>query len=373
MVHRADCLVIGAGVVGLAVASALAVAGRDVVIIERDTAIGTGVSSRNSEVIHAGIYYPAGSDKARLCVEGRQALYDFCARHGVAHRRCGKLIVGSHSGQIADLERLLERGLGNGVDDLHLIDGAAASVLEPAIHCVAALHSPSTGIIDSHGLMLALLGVAEDHGAMLALGSRVIDLTPENDRIVVTTADGTRLDAALVVNAAGLSAAALAATLVALPLHWRPAPLFAKGSYFSLIGRSPFSRLIYPIPEPGGLGVHLTLDLAGAARFGPDVEWLTMTDPDLIDYDVDPGRAAAFLGAIRHWWPDLAADRIAPSYAGVRPKLTNAGVIADDFQIAGPADHGVPGYIGLSGIESPGLTASLAIAARVATMAMQTR
>ncbi len=368
-----DCIVIGAGVVGLAIARELAEAGREVVIIERERVIGTGVSSRNSEVIHAGIYYRAGSLKAILCVEGRRALYDFCARYGVAHRRCGKLIVGSNNNQMTELQQILARGRENGVEDLVFVDGARARALEPAIRCAGAIHSPSTGIIDSHGFMLALQGIAEDHGAMLAVGARVVDLTPAKGCIIVTTADGTQITAALVVNAAGLSAAAVAAMLPALPQRWRPEPVFAKGSYFALAGRSPFSRLIYPVPEPGGLGVHLTLDLAGQARFGPDVEWLTTTNPDDIDYNVDEARAPTFLASIRQWWPDLAADQITPSYTGVRPKLAHGGVVADDFQIAGPAEHGVPGYIGLTGIESPGLTASLAIAARVAAMAAVTR
>lgn len=358
---RVECVVIGAGVVGLAIARHLAGAGRDVLVLERETAIGTGASSRNSEVIHAGIYYQPGSSKARLCVEGRALLYGFCERHAVPHRRCGKLIVATQPGQMAELDGIFARGIANGVADLVRLDGAGAGRLEPDLACIGALHSPSTGIIDSHALMLALRGEAESHGAMIAFGCRVASLRATGTSIEIETDDGTRLTPKLVINAAGLAAPSLAAGIAGFP---DCRAVYAKGSYFSLRGPAPFSHLIYPVPEPGGLGIHLTLDLAGQARFGPDVEWI-----DRIDYDVAPERADHFIAAINAWWPSLRKDRLFPAYAGIRPKMAFGGVVSTDFHIAGPTQHGIPGLITLLGIDSPGLTACLAIARLVSTLA----
>jgi L-2-hydroxyglutarate oxidase LhgO len=370
---KVDCLVIGAGVVGLAVARALARAGREVVIVEAAQAIGTGTSSRNSEVIHAGIYYPQGSRKAALCVAGNRALYAYCAERGVAHRRCGKLIVATADAQLAELQAIEARAIANGVTDLRWLSAAEAQAMEPAVRCVRALFSPSTGIVDSHGLMLALLGEAEQHGAMLALDSPVLSgrVTPEG--IIVRT--GTRSDtdrgmdggmellAHQVINSAGLQAQTVAASIEGFPAAQVPPCFYAKGNYYSLAGRSPFSHLVYPVPEPGGLGVHVTLDLAGQARFGPDVQWVNE-----IDYRVDPARAQRFSAAVRAYWPELPDDALLPAYSGIRPKLGPAGSpeSSADFRIEDAATHGVPGLIHLFGIESPGLTSALVIGETVA-------
>ena len=360
--ERVDCIVIGAGVVGLAVARRLAREGREVVVVEAEDAIGTHTSSRNSEVIHAGIYYAPGSLKARLCVPGRQALYAYCDAHGVAHRRCGKLIVAASDEQRPALARLRAQALANGVDDLRELSAAQARAMEPELSCVAALLSPSTGIIDSHAYMLALQGDAEARGAVLALRSPV-----EAGRagaggieLEVGGEQRTRIDARWGVNSAGLHAQRGAASLAGFPAAQVPPCHYAKGNYYTLAGRAPFSRLIYPIPEAAGLGVHLTLDLAGQARFGPDVEWI-----DAIDYRVDPRRADAFYREIRRYWPRLPDGALAPGYSGIRPKLQAPGEPARDFLIQGPRDHGIAGLVNLFGIESPGLTASLAIADHV--------
>lgn len=363
---RIDCAVIGAGVVGLGVARRLALAGRDVVVLEAADAIGTGTSSRNSEVIHAGIYYSPDSLKARLCVAGRDALYRFCESHGVGHRRLTKLLIATEPAQIAKLEALDRQGRANGVDDLRWLSGVEARALEPHLSCVAALVSPSTGILDSHGFMLALQGDAEDHGAMVAfnspvLGGRVVDQGVE---IAVGGDEPARYRCDTLVNCAGLSAQAVAAAIEGLPAAAVPPRYLAKGNYFALAGgKSPFSRLIYPMPEDGGLGVHVTLDLAGQVRFGPDVEWTGS-----IDYTVDSARGDAFYGAIRRYWPGLPDGALVPAYAGMRPKLSGPGQPAADFLLQGPGDHGVPGLVNLFGIESPGLTATLAIADHVATL-----
>jgi L-2-hydroxyglutarate oxidase LhgO len=365
--EQLDSVVIGAGVVGLACARALALSGREVVVLEAEAAIGTHTSSRNSEVIRAGIYYPQGSLKARLCVEGRQMLHAFCAEHGVEHRRCGKLIVATHGDQRAALDRLHAQAEANGVGDLVRLAPEAVRELEPEIHCVDALLSPSTGIIDSHGFMLALLGDAEAHGAMLALGSPLLRGRVGGDAIVLEVGGEapTTISARTVINSAGLAAQRTAAALAGFPQQRVPPTHYAKGNYYSLSGRTPFSHLIYPVPEPGGLGVHLTLDLAGQGRFGPDVEWLSGTE---FDYRVDPKRADRFYAEVRKYWPGLADGSIAPAYAGIRPKLAGLDAPAGDFVIQGPQVHGVPGLVNLYGIESPGLTASLAIAETVLAM-----
>ncbi len=360
--ERVDCIVIGAGVVGLAVARRLALEGREVVVVEAEDAIGTHTSSRNSEVIHAGIYYAPGSLKARLCVPGRQALYAYCEAHGVAHRRCGKLIVAASDEQRPALERLRAQALANGVDDLRELSGAQARAMEPELSCVAALLSPSTGIIDSHAFMLALQGDAEARGAVLVLRSPV-DAGRAGSGGIELEVGGeqrTRIRARWIVNSAGLHAQRVAASLAGFPAAQVPPCHYAKGNYYTLAGRAPFSRLIYPIPEAAGLGVHLTLDLAGQARFGPDVEWI-----DAIDYRVDPRRADGFYREIRRYWPRLPEGALAPGYSGIRPKLQAPGEPARDFLIQGPKDHGIAGLVNLFGIESPGLTASLAIADHV--------
>ncbi|RUN82576.1 NAD(P)/FAD-dependent oxidoreductase [Pandoraea apista] len=364
---KVDCVVIGAGVVGLAVARALAMAGREVIILESERAIGTGTSSRNSEVIHGGIYYPPGSLKAKLCVEGKHRLYEFCASHGVEHRRCGKLIVATTDHQVGELEAIAANARASGVDDLQWLSAGDAARLEPALHTFGALLSPSTGIVDSHGLMLALQGDAENAGAMLAFDARVVGARVGQ----AGRADGIELDvqtqgatstllANTLVNSAGLYAVDIARTFVGLAPEHIPQRYYAKGSYFTCAQRAPFSHLIYPVPEPGGLGVHLTLDLAGQARFGPNVQWI-----DEIDYTVDPADGDGFYAAVRRYWPALADGALQPGYAGIRPKISGPGDASADFRIDGPAVHGVAGLVNLFGIESPGLTASLAIAEAV--------
>ena len=354
-----EAVVIGAGAVGLAIARALALAGREVVILEAEDAIGTHSSSRNSEVIHAGIYYPRGTLKARSCVAGNRLLYEYCAAHGVPHRRCGKLIVATNEEQVIQLQEIQRKAAANGVSDVVRIEAAEARAMEPALHCVAALHSPSTGIIDSHALMLAYLGDAEAAGAMLALRSR-LESVSISDRGFELLVKETRILARTLVNCAGLRAPSVARRISGFPLEKIPRELYAKGNYYSLAGRPPFSRLIYPVPEPGGLGVHVTLDLAGRARFGPDVEWV-----ERIAYDVDPRRAERFYAAIRRYWPALRDGALAPGYAGIRPKITGPDEPPADFMIQGPEAHGIRGLVNLFGIESPGLTASLAIAEQV--------
>jgi len=356
-VDRVDAVVIGAGVVGLAVARALALAGREVVILEAEDAIGTHTSSRNSEVIHAGIYYPQGSLKARACVEGRRRLYEYCAERGVPHRRCGKLIVATDAAQLDELEGIRQRAHANGVTDVIPVSRAQVRAMEPELACVAALHSPSTGIIDSHALMLAYLGDAENAGAMLALKSRLEKAVVRANGIELHVAGAEPVLASKVVNSAGLTAPAVARGIEGYPAHKAPRQLYAKGNYYSLSRRAPFSRLIYPVPEPGGLGVHITLDLGGRARFGPDVEWV-----EKIDYTVDPRRAERFYVAIRRYWPGLPDGALEPGYAGIRPKTSGRKEAPADFAVQGPREHGVPGLVNLFGIESPGLTASLPLA-----------
>jgi L-2-hydroxyglutarate oxidase LhgO len=362
-VERVDTVVIGAGVVGLACARALALGGREVVVLEAEGAIGTATSSRNSEVIHAGIYYPPGSLKAKLCVAGKLALYRYLGERGLPHRRCGKLIVAAEPSQIAYLDKLRAQAQANGVHDLRALTKQEAKVLEPELACVAALESPSTGIIDSHAYMLALQGDAENAGTTVAFRSPVLSGRIRDDGIELEVggAEGTRLLARQVVNSAGLFAPQVASSIEGFPRAHVPPSRLCKGNYFSLAGRSPFSRLIYPVPEKAGLGVHLTIDLAGQARFGPDVEWI-----DRIDYAVDVRRGERFYRAIRTYWPGLRDGALQPAYSGIRPKIQeNPDEPARDFMIEGPRDHGVPGLVNLFGIESPGLTAALAIAGRV--------
>ncbi|GAA2883797.1 L-2-hydroxyglutarate oxidase LhgO [Aminobacter niigataensis] len=365
-----DCIVAGAGVIGLAVARELARRGMETIIVEAANAIGTETSSRNSEVIHAGIYYPQGSLKAKLCVAGRDRLYAYAAERNIPHKRCGKLIAATLPGQEATLAGIIDKARACGVDDLVMLSDAEAQALEPSLNCVAAVLSPSTGIVDSHALMLSLLGDAEEHGAYLSLNTEIVSGRIEADRFVLqtrdaTTGNGFEIAARHFVNAAGLGANSLAASLEGLDPQFVPELKLARGSYFSVTGKPAFSRLIYPVPEPGGLGVHLTLDLNGGMRFGPDVEWI-----DTKDYAVDPRRADHFYGEIRRYWPDLADGSLSPTYSGIRPKLSGPGEPASDFVIQGPETHGVKNLVNLFGIESPGLTSSLAIAELVAQRIM---
>jgi L-2-hydroxyglutarate oxidase LhgO len=363
--EKVDSIVIGAGVVGLAVARSLAQRGLETLVLESGRGIGTGISSRHSGVIHAGLYDPTGSLKALLCVRGKHLLYEYCASRGLPHRRCGKLIVATAADQCDTLERLLARGRANGVPELALVTAAAARRAEPNLHCLAALDSRSTGIVDSHALMLSLQGDLESAGGMVALGAPVLGGQCGASGITLQVGGGQPMElaAGVVVNCAGLHAQAVASVLAGLPPQHVPPLHLAKGSYYSLSGCAPFSRLIYPVPEPGGLGVHLTLDLGGQARFGPDVEWV-----DAVDYRVDPGRSASFHASIRRYWPALPEGALQPGHAGIRPKLAGPGMAAADFVIQGEAQHGVPGLVNLFGIESPGLTASLAIAEAVVAL-----
>ena len=364
-VEQIDAVVIGAGVVGLAVGRELALQGLEVMVLESENAIGTGTSSRNSEVIHAGIYYPADSLKARLCVQGKDMLYAYCAERGVAHQRLGKLIVATSPEQVAQLAGIQAKAAANGVHDLRQISAAEAQEMEPALQCDAALISPSTGIVDSHGLMLALQGDLENAGGLLALLSAVqsigVGQGTASHPLRVCTEDGTELAARHVVNAAGLNAVALAHRVEGLNQDLLPKASYAKGNYFTLAGRAPFSHLIYPVPEHAGLGVHLTLDLGGQAKFGPDVQWVD----DPADLVVDPRRGDAFYAEVRKYWPQLPDGALQAGYAGMRPKISGPQEAAADFMVQGPQQHGVAGLVNLLGIESPGLTSSLAIAAEV--------
>jgi L-2-hydroxyglutarate oxidase LhgO len=357
--ERVEAVVIGAGVVGLAIARELAMAGREVIILDAEDAIGTHTSSRNSEVIHAGIYYPKGSLKARACVEGKHLLYEYCASHGVPHRRCGKLIVATDEKQLGELQAIRNKAHANGVTDVDWIAKDQVARMEPELFSMGALHSPSTGIIDSHALMLAYLGDAEAHGAMLALKS-ALERARVRQGFELHVAGSDPIHCTVLINSAGLRAPTVAKAIDGYPPHLAPGEFYAKGNYYALTRRSPFSRLVYPVPEPGGLGVHVTLDMAGQARFGPDVEWV-----ERINYDVDPRRAERFYAAIRRYWPGLPDNSLSPGYAGIRPKTAGPGEPAPDFEIQGPAKHGVAGLVQLFGIESPGLTASLALARAV--------
>jgi L-2-hydroxyglutarate oxidase LhgO len=353
-------LIVGAGVVGLAVARAAALAGHDVVVAEATGGIGNGVSSRNSEVIHGGLYYPSGSQRALHCTRGRRMLYDFCASHGVAHRKCGKLIVATNAAELAKVELILAQGHANGVEGLEMIGGNAARELEHELCCVGALHSPETGIIDSHAFMLALWGEFEDCGGSIAFETTVERLSWRGGCWRVHFNGGDVHDFDAVVNSAGLGAQALARAIDGYPADCVPRLVMAKGNYFGYAGRPVFSRLIYPTPVDGGLGVHVTLDLAGRMRFGPDVEWI-----DQESYTVDPHRADTFYDRIRSYWPGLPAGSLVPDYCGIRPKLSGAGEPAADFMIVGPPQHGLPHLVNLFGIESPGLTSALSLADEV--------
>ena len=366
-----DVVVAGAGVVGLAVARALALAGREVIVLEAEAAFGSATSARNSEVVHAGLYYEPGSLKARLCVAGREQLVRYAGERGVGHRRCGKLIVATEPGQEAGLQAIRARAEACGVTDLQWLTAAQAQAMEPALRCEAALWSPSTGIVDSHGLMLALLGEIEAAGGWLALKSPVLGARGAGGGIEIEVGGAApmRLQARLFVNCAGLHAQALARRIDGLAPQHVPPVFWARGHYFSLAGKAPFTRLVYPLPEPGGLGVHATLDLGGQIRFGPDVAWIPVAARGAEDYAVDPARAAAFEASIRRYWPGLPAGALQPDYAGIRPKLVGPGAPAADFMVQGPAEHGLPGLVNLFGIESPGLTAALAIGELVAARA----
>ena len=362
---KVDGVVIGAGVVGLAVARALIQAAspssRDWLVLEAADAIGTKTSARNSEVIHAGIYYPSGSHKAQLCVQGRDMLYTYAAERGVSHQRCGKLIVATHASQLLALESILKKAHANRVSDVVMLSAEQAMAMEPALHCVAALYSPSTGIVDSHGLMLSLQGDFENAGGIVALNAQVISAVCRDDGIVLHMADGSSLLAQTVVNAAGLTAPKLAQKFEGLSCADVPPAFFAKGNYFTLSGQSPFSHLIYPVPEAAGLGVHLTLDLGGQAKFGPDVQWVDSPD----DVQVSAAHEDVFYKEVRRYWPALPDGALQAGYAGIRPKISGPNDPAADFCIQGPAVHGVKGLVNLFGIESPGLTSSLAIAQTV--------
>lgn len=363
MIEKVDCVVIGAGVVGLATARALALAGREVIVLESADMIGTGTSSRNSEVIHAGIYYAPGSLKAKYCVAGKHALYAYCAEHGIAHRRCGKLIVATSEDQIEAFHGIRKRAAACGVTDLEMLSAEDAKAMEPELSCVAALISPSTGIIDSHGLMLELQGDAEDHGAMLAFLSPVRGGEVRDDGILLDVGgdDPMQLLCRSVVNSAGLYATDIAGKLKGMPRDLVPRTYYTKGNYYSLTGRTPFSRLVYPAPTTEFLGVHISIDMAGQARFGPDVE-----QSPVIDYDVDPSRADNFYESVRRYWPALKDGALQPSYSGIRPRITAPGEPLRDFVVQGPREHGVAGLVNLFGIESPGLTCSMPIAGHVA-------
>jgi len=364
---RVECIVAGAGIVGLAVARALAMAGREVIVIEAASDIGTVTSSRNSEVIHAGIYYPAGSAMARLCVSGKQMMYRYCDEHGVPYRRCGKLIVATGPDDLGKLADIHARAAANGVTDLVMLSAEEARAREPALNCTGALLSPSTGILDSHAFMLSLRGDAEDAGAAFAFHAPLVKARRDGNGFAVNTGGDApmTLGCDLLINAAGLSAPGVARTIEGLAAEHIPTPYYPKGNYFACTTRVPFSHLIYPLPEHGGLGVHLTLDIGGAGRFGPDVEWV-----ETVAYDVDPKRAAQFYPSIRRYWPGLPDDALIPAYSGIRPRIVPPGVPPRDFVFQDARTHGMPGLINLFGIESPGLTSSLAIAEEVRALAI---
>ena len=373
-----ETVVIGAGVVGLAVARALALAGHEVMVIEREAAIGQGVSSRNSEVVHGGLYYATGSLKAQLCVRGKEMLYAYCTERGLPIERCGKLIVATDESQLAKLEKIEAQAHANGVP-VHRLSREQARKLEPQLECIAALHSPTTGIVSSHDLMTSLRGDLENAGGIVALATEVtqVEFLKQKGQIAGVlsarsamnsgvSSDSVEISFQHLINASGLSAPMLARRMQGLAAAHIPQEHYAKGNYYSLNGKAPFKHLIYPIPEAAGLGVHLTVDLGGQAKFGPDVQWLEgITDHAQIDYSVDPRRADAFYAEVRKYWPGLQDGQLTPSYSGVRPKISSPTEPAADFLISGPAQHGIAGLVNLFGIESPGLTSSLAIGEHV--------
>jgi L-2-hydroxyglutarate oxidase LhgO len=363
---KIETVVVGAGVIGLSIARALALRGREVLVLEQEARIGQGTSSRNSEVVHAGLYYEPGSLKARLCVEGRRALYQYCAERGVAHRRCGKLVIATTPREDAAVLKLHQRALANGVEDLELISAARLKEMESHVQGTSALLSAATGIVDAHGLMLSFQGDAEAAGAAVQLRTPMAEGDLGGSSVVVRTGgeEPAEIETALLVNAAGLGAWDVSAKLSGFDAKTIPPRHLVKGSYFSISGRVPFNHLIYPVPIAGGLGIHLTFDLGGQARFGPDVEWV-----DRIDYDVNPVRADSFYAAIRRYWPGLPDGALAPAYAGIRPRTRGPGEPAEDFVIQGPYEIGHAGYMALYGIDSPGLTATLALADYVADLA----
>jgi L-2-hydroxyglutarate oxidase LhgO len=365
MTETVECVVIGAGVVGLAVARALARGGREVLVLEKERWIGSETSSRNSEVIHAGLHYPKDSLKARFCVAGRGRLYAYCSERGIPHSRLGKLTVACKEAELPILEDVWRKAAANGVADLEWVGGNEARALEPELSCLRAFLSPSTGIVDSHALMLSYQAELEAVGGMVVLRAPVLAGRADERgfALEIGGAEPMALQCRMLVNSAGVHAPGLARRIAGIPAASIPRDYFCRGVYFTLSGRSPFRRLIYPVPEPGGLGVHVTLDLAGQARFGPDIEWI-----DGVDYTVDPRRGERFYAAIRSYWPGLRDGALQPGYAGIRPKISGPAGPAADFLVQGPADHGVPGLVNLYGIESPGLTASLAIADHVASL-----
>ncbi len=364
--EHVDCVVIGAGVIGLSVGRALALAGREVIILEATDAIGSKTSSRNSEVIHSGIYYPQGSLKAKLSVKGSALLYKYCIERQIDHRRCGKLVVATSDSQVSELQRLRSNAEANGVRELVMLTKEKVRFLEPDLHCIAALHSPNTGIVDSHALMLSLLGDIESMGGVLALNSGLARARPTNLGLELETEDGSKLCARNVVNSAGYSAPSLALKFDGIASKHVPKAFYAKGNYFALSGSSPFQHLIYPLPDSAGLGVHLTLDLGGKTRFGPDVQWIDSSE-DLI---VDPKRGELFYEEVRKYWPKLEDGVLLPDYAGIRPKICGPGELAQDFMIQDSSEHGISGLVNLFGIESPGLTSCLAIGECVANMVL---
>lgn len=364
-----ECVVIGAGVVGLAIAARLAQQGREVIIVEAQADVGSVTSARNSEVIHAGIYYSKDSLKARFCVQGKQQLYDYCQQRHIPFKRCGKLIVATNNPQLERLGKIKARAFNNGVQDIELLSHRAALAIEPQLHCIGALLSPSTGILDSHAFMVSLLGDAENHGAVLACRTAVHSVNYVASASYYQLAFGNdqtnSMTARIVINAAGHGACALANSVFQNSERHDFTAIMSKGNYFSLSAKAPFSRLVYPVPEEGGLGVHLTLDMAGRARFGPDVEPIEHED-----YSVDQMRAQRFYAAIRQYWPALPDNTLLPDYSGIRPQVSINGQLYPDFLVHGPDEHGMPGLVNLLGIESPGLTASLAIADDVALQLM---
>jgi L-2-hydroxyglutarate oxidase LhgO len=383
---QVDVVVVGAGVVGLAVARALALCGREVMLIEKEAAIGQGISSRNSEVVHAGLYYPTGSLKAKLCVRGKEMLYAYCAERGLPIHNCGKLIVATDASQLDKLAQIEAQAAANGVP-VQRLSREEARKLEPSLECIAALHSPTTGIVSSHDVMISLQGDLENAGGMVALATELIHVQFQAQKkhlapvfigkfAIKNGANEEHIEMRFsqLINAAGLYAPQMAQRIEGLAVQHIPKAYFAKGHYYSLSGKAPFKRLIYPIPEAGGLGVHMTVDLGGQAKFGPDVQWLDdITDPAQINYSVDSRRTDAFYAQVRKYWPGLQDGQLSPSYSGVRPKISAPHEEAADFLIQGPTQHGVAGLVNLFGIESPGLTSCMAIGEKVVALLAEAR